>query len=89
MRLFFFSAELPAVPALVTHDEGGHGLVGRPGLELVVRRVLLAALSALEEGGLGALDGSQLGVVNASLDEGVALGPDLEKKRKEKKERKW
>ena len=76
------SAELPPVPALVAQDEGGHRLVGGARLDLVVGAVALAALAALEQVGLGALDLRQPGAVDALLHELLALLPDLEKRRR-------
>ena len=77
-RFLTCSAELPPVSALVTQDEGGHRLVGRARLDLVVGAVPLAALAALEQVGLGALDLSQPGAVDAFLHELLALLFDLE-----------
>ena len=49
------STELPSVAALIAEDEGGHGLVGGPSLELVVGAVLFATLATLQHVSLSAL----------------------------------
>jgi len=71
------STELPSVAALIAEDEGGHGLVGGPSLELVVGAVLFATLATLQHVSLSALDFSKLGVVDTLLDEGLSLLLDL------------
>ena len=62
------------VSTLVAQDEGGHGLVGRPCLELVVGTVALLADAALEEVRFGALSDRQVTALDAVLHE---LGPLL------------
>lgn len=57
-------AELPSVSAFVTQHEGGHRLVGRTRLHLVIRAVALLAFTALEQVGLGSLHGGKLRVID-------------------------
>ena len=47
--LWPLSAELPPISAFIAEDEGGHGLVGGPRLDLVIRAILLFALAALQQ----------------------------------------
>ena len=68
-----YSAELPPVSAFVAEDEGGHGLVGGPRLDLVVRAVLLLALAALQQVRVGSLHHRELRGVDPRLDEGLSL----------------
>ena len=70
-------AEFPPVSTFVAEDKCGHWLVSGPRLDLVVGAVVLAALAALEEVGLGALDGGQLRGVDALLHERLTLRFDL------------
>jgi len=67
------------VAALEAEDEGGHRLVGRSRLELVVGAVPLAATAALEALRLGTLDGGQLRRVDALLHESLTLGSNLQR----------
>ena len=67
------SAELPPVSAFVAEDEGGHGLVGGPRLELVVGAVLLFALAARQQVCLGTLHVRQLRTIYSRFDEGLTL----------------
>ena len=68
-----FSAELPPVSAFIAHDEGGHGLVGGPRLELVVGAILLFALAARQQVRLGTLNKRELCGIYARFDESLTL----------------
>ena len=74
---YFFSAELPPVVAVDAGHERGHGLVGAPRLQLVVRALALLALAALERvrGGFLALPAD--GFVRGVLADGFVFGSSL------------